>query len=78
MQKNWHFGFVLKQKLIDYLFCHVACTGAHTDAVILTYLDRRYQQNRVDHDEFVVFLTRVILKSQGASENLCSKTDTRQ
>ena len=39
-----------------------------------TYLGWRYQQNGVDHEDFIVFLTRVTLKSPGASEPLCKNT----
>ena len=44
-------------------------TYQHTS--IMTYLGWRYEQNGVDHEDFIVFLTRVILKSPGTSEPLC-------
>lgn len=39
-----------------------------------TNLAWRYQQKGVDKEDFIVFLTRVILKSPSASEPFCRKT----
>lgn len=42
----------------------------------MAYLGWRYQQDGINHENFIVSLTRVILKSPGASKPLCRIPNT--